>query len=53
MVWDSRLGAPIDQESFYKLFRAGQQRLGIRLRDLYATKDTYVSLALTRGGNLT
>jgi hypothetical protein len=26
--------------------------LGIRLRDLYATKDTYVSNALTRGVNL-
>jgi len=27
--------------------------LGIRLRDLYATNDTYVSVALTKGVNLT
>jgi hypothetical protein len=30
-----------------------QRTLGIRLRDLYATKDTYVSVALTNGVNLT
>ena len=37
----------------YKLFRAAQRRLNSRLRDLYASKDTYVSSALTRGVNLT
>jgi hypothetical protein len=37
----------------YKLFCAAQRRLGFRLRDLYASKDTYVSSALTRGVNLT
>jgi hypothetical protein len=39
--------------SFYKLFRTAQRRLGIRVRDLYATKDTYVSCALTRGVSMT
>ena len=52
-VFKNILGAPIEQRSFYNLFRAAQRRLGIRLRDLYATKDTYVSAALTRGVNLT
>jgi hypothetical protein len=37
----------------YKLFCAAQRRLNSRLRDLYASKDTYVSSALTRGVNLT
>jgi hypothetical protein len=32
-------------------FSAGTA-LGLRMRDLYATKDTYVSTALTRGVNL-
>ena len=27
--------------------------LGVRLRDMYATEDAYVSVALTRGVNLT
>jgi integrase len=52
-VFRNTLGAPIDQRSFYKLFCAAQRRLGFRLRDLYASKDTYVSSALTRGVNLT
>ena len=51
-VFKNTLGKPIDQRSFYKLFCAAQRALGIRLRDLYATKDTYVSTALTRGVNL-
>ena len=33
-VFENTLGGPIDQRSFYKLFRAAQRRLGIRLRDL-------------------
>jgi len=41
------------RKPFYKLFCAAQRVLGLRLRDLYATKDTYVSTALTRGVNLT
>jgi len=52
-VFKNSLGRPIDQRSFYKIFCATQRALGIRLRDLYATKDTYVSVALTKGVNLT
>ncbi len=52
-VFKNSLGRPIDQRSFYKIFCAAQRALGIRLRDLYATKDTYVSVALTKGVNLT
>jgi integrase len=51
-VFKNTLGEPIDQRSFYKLFCSAQRELGIRLRDLYATKDTYVSTALTRNVNL-
>ncbi len=51
-VFKNTLGQPIDQRSFYKLFCSAQRALGIRMRDLYATKDTYVSTALTRGVNL-
>ena len=51
-VFKNTLGEPIDQRSFYKLFCAAQRTLGMRMRDLYATKDTYVSIALTRGVNL-
>jgi integrase len=51
-IFKNTMGEPIDQTSFYKLFCAAQRVLGIRLRDLYATKDTYVSNALTRGVNL-
>jgi integrase len=46
-------GEPIDQGNFYHVFCDAQRALGIRLRDLYATKDTYVSLALTAGVSLT
>jgi transcriptional regulator with XRE-family HTH domain len=49
----ARLRDPIDQRSFYKIFCAVQRALGIRLLDLYATKDTYISVALTKGANLT
>ena len=52
-LFKNTLGDPIDQRSFYKLFCAAQRSLGLRHRDLYATKDTYVSVALTRGVNLT
>jgi integrase len=51
-VFKNTLGEPIDQRSFYKLFCSAQRALGIRMRDLYATKDAYVSTALTRGVNL-
>jgi integrase len=52
-LFKNSLNGPIDQRSFYKLFCATQRVLGRRLRDLYATKDTYVSRALTNGVNLT
>ena len=45
-------GEPIKPENFYDLFRDAQRALEIPLRDLYTTKDTYVSLALTNGVNL-
>ena len=51
-VFKNTLGEPIDQRSFYKIFCAAQRAIRIRIRDLYATKDTYVSTALTRGVNL-
>jgi hypothetical protein len=47
------LGEPIEQRSFYRLFRDAVRVLEIRPRDLYATKDTYVSVAITAGVNLT
>lgn len=40
-------GRPIDQERFYELFCNAQRALSIDVRDLYTTKDTYASLALT------
>jgi hypothetical protein len=46
------LSEPIDASNFAELFRRAQRTLGIRLRKFYATKRTYVSLALTRGVNL-
>jgi hypothetical protein len=52
-VFRNTLGRPIDQRSLYKFFCGLQRVLGVRLRDLYATKDTYVSVALTKGVNLT
>ena len=52
-VFKNSLGDPVDQRSFYKIFCAAQRALAIRRRDLYATKDTYVSVALTSGVNLT
>ncbi|HVN63117.1 MAG TPA: tyrosine-type recombinase/integrase, partial [Candidatus Binataceae bacterium] len=47
-------GEPIEQANFYDLFRDAQRALEITpLRDLYSTKDTYLSLALTNGVSLT
>jgi integrase len=46
-------GEPIEQANFYDLFRDAQRALQITpLRDLYSTKDTYISLALTNGVSL-
>jgi integrase len=45
-------GGPIKPDNFYDIFRDAQRALEMPLRDLHATKDTYVSLALTSGVNL-
>ncbi len=46
-------GAPIDPAQFYEPFCAAQRVLKMTLRDLYSTKDTCISIALTKGVNLT
>ena len=51
-VFKNTLRDPIDQRSFYRIFCSAQRAIGIRIRELYATKDTCVSTALTRGVNL-
>jgi len=40
-VFRNSRGEPIDQKSFYKTFCGAQRALGIRLRDLYSTKDMF------------
>lgn len=52
-LFKNTLGLPIEQRSFYRLFRDAVRVLEIRPRDLYATKDTFVSTAITAGVNLT
>jgi integrase len=52
-LFTNTLGQPIEQRSFYRPFRDAVRVLGFRPRDLYATKDTYVSIAITAGVNLT
>ena len=51
-VFQNVRGEPIDQSNFAELFRRAQRALGIGPRKFYATKHTYVSIALTRGVNL-
>ncbi len=46
-------GEPVNSEWLYDPFVNAQQALGIRIRDAYTTKDTYISNALTHGVNLT
>jgi integrase len=47
-------GEPIDAANFYDLFRSAQQALSLSpLRDLYSSKDTYMSVALSNGVSLT
>ncbi len=47
-------GEPIEAANYYDLFRDAQRALEITpLRDLYSTKDTYLSVALTNGVSLT
>jgi len=48
-LFKNTLGEPITSGSFCKIFCSAQRAIGIRIRDLYATKDTYVSMAPTRG----
>ena len=53
-LFENVRGQPIEPANFYDLFRDAQRALGITpLRDLYSTKDTYISLALTSGVSLT
>jgi len=53
-LFENVRGAPIEPVNFYDLFRHAQRALGISPpRDLYSTKDTYLSLALTNGVSLT
>ncbi|MCC6848829.1 MAG: tyrosine-type recombinase/integrase [Deltaproteobacteria bacterium] len=47
-------GEPIEAANFYDMFRDAQRALEITpLRDLYSAKDTYISLAVTKGVTLT
>ena len=47
-------GGPVDQANIYKIFVAVQKNLGVApVRDLYATKDTFISISLTSDGNIT
>jgi len=52
-LFTSLHGDPIDASNFAEIFRRAQRALGIRLRKFYATKHTFVSIALTRGVNVT
>ena len=49
-LFKNTLGEPIEQRSFYS---SAVRVLEMRPRDLYVTKDTYVSVAITAGVNLT
>jgi integrase len=48
-VFTNTNGRPIEPNSFRKPWYRGLRTLGIRVRGLYAMKDTYVSTALTAG----
>lgn len=45
-------GGPIDQDKLNRIFCNAERALGIRIRGLYATKDTFCSLYLSRKGRL-
>ncbi len=51
-VFMSTLGGPIDPKRFGALWGTALRACGIRARGLYATKDTFVSLALRVRGPL-
>jgi integrase len=48
-VFVNTLGEPIEPNSMLKPWYACQRALGIRVRGLYCTKDTFVTTALTAG----
>jgi integrase len=48
-VFVNTLGLPIEPNSMLKPWYACQRALGIRVRGLYCTKDTFVTTALTAG----
>ena len=50
-VFTNTNGAPLEPNSFLKPWYACLRVLGIRQRGLYATKDTYISTAMTAGVN--
>lgn len=53
-VFVTPAGAPIDGDRFVEnQWRPALRATGIRPRKLYATRSTFLSLALTRGANLT
>jgi len=45
-------GSPIDQDKLNRIFCDAQRVLGIRLRGLYATKDTFCSVYLSNSGRI-
>jgi integrase len=45
-------GGPIDQDKVNRFFCDTQRVLGIRVRGLYATKDTFCSIYLSNGGRI-
>ncbi len=45
-------GGAIDQDKLNRVFCDAQRVLGVRVRSLYATKDTFCSFYLSRGGRL-
>lgn len=50
-VFTSTIGTPIEPKVFSAHFYRCLRGLGIRIRGIYATKDTYISTALTAGVN--
>jgi len=48
-VFPNTRGAPIEPNSFLPHWYAAQRALGLRLRGLYSTKDTFVTTALDAG----
>src|SRR5262249_60436446 len=51
-VFTHTRGGPIEPNSFLPHSYAAQRACGIRVRGLYSTKDTFVTTALTAGGEI-